>query len=88
MTPTPKVAKVYNKYYSKLYAANYKLRKNEREMLEINNRLISQIIGSLKKYKVAEQQYIASSKTAVKSNLSNVLYELSAYLELCLSSCF
>jgi signal transduction histidine kinase len=75
LTPTPKVARVYNNYYSKLYEANNKLRKNEREMLEINNRLISQIIGSLKKYKVAEQQYIASSKTEVGSNLSNVLYE-------------
>ncbi|MBD1366254.1 response regulator [Mucilaginibacter sp. ZT4R22] len=75
MTPTPKVARVYNSYYSKLYEANNKLRINEREMLEINNRLISQIIGSLKKYKVAEQQYIAASKTQVNSNLSNVLYE-------------
>ncbi|RWY55558.1 ATP-binding protein [Mucilaginibacter gilvus] len=75
MTPTPKVARVYNNYYSKLYEANNKLRKNELEMLEINNRLISQIIGSLKKYKVAEQQYIAASKTEVKSNLSTVLYE-------------
>jgi signal transduction histidine kinase/CHASE3 domain sensor protein len=75
MTPTPKVARVYNNYYSKLYEANNNLRKNEREMLEINNRLISQIIGSLKKYKVAEQQYIVASKTEVNSNLSNVLYE-------------
>ena len=75
MTPTPKVARVYNNYYSKLYEANNKLRINEREMLEINNRLISQIIGSLKKYKLAEQQYIAASKTQVNSNLSNVLYE-------------
>jgi len=58
MTTTPKVAKVYKNYYSKLYEANNKLRNNEREMLEINNRLISQIIASLKKYKVAEQQYI------------------------------
>lgn len=75
MTPTPKVARVYNNYYSKLYEANNNLRKNEQEMLEINNRLISQIIGSLKRYKVAEQQYIASSKTEVGSSLSNVLYE-------------
>jgi signal transduction histidine kinase/CHASE3 domain sensor protein len=75
MTPTPKVARVYNNYYSKLYEANNKLRTNELEMLEINNRLITQIIGSLKKYKVAEQQYISASKTEVKSNLSTVLYE-------------
>jgi signal transduction histidine kinase/CheY-like chemotaxis protein/CHASE3 domain sensor protein len=75
MTPTPKVARVYNNYYSKLYEANNKLRTNELEMLEINNRLITQIIGSLKKYKVAEQHYISASKTEVKSNLSTVLYE-------------
>jgi hypothetical protein len=75
MTPTPKVAKVYKNYYSKLYEANNKLRNNEREMLEINNRLISQIIASLKKYKVAEQQYIYASKTELNSNLATVLYE-------------
>lgn len=76
MTPTPKVARVYNNYYSKLYEANNNLRKNELEMLEINNRLISQIISSLKKYKVAEQQYITASKQDVNSNVSTVLYEL------------
>ncbi|WP_374949384.1 ATP-binding protein [Mucilaginibacter sp.] len=75
MAATPKVAQVYNKYYSKIYDATSKLRKNEREMLEINNRLINQIIGSLKKYKVAEQQYIAGSKNEINSNLATVLYE-------------
>ncbi|OOQ59198.1 ATP-binding protein [Mucilaginibacter pedocola] len=75
MTPTPKVARVYNNYYSKLYEATNKLRANEREMLEINNKLINQIISSLKKYKLAEQDYIATSKVEVGSNLSNVLYE-------------
>lgn len=75
MTPTPKVAQVYNNYYSKLYDANNKLRNNEREMLEINNRLIGQIIGSLKKYKLAEQRYIAASKIEIGSSLSTVLYE-------------
>ena len=75
MVASPKVAQVYNKYYSKLYDANSKLRTNEREMLEINNRMISQIIGSLKKYKTAEHQYIAASKNEINSNLANVLYE-------------
>ncbi len=75
MTASPKVAQAYNKYYTKIYDANNKLRANEREMLEINNRLISQIIGSLKKYKVAEQQYIVGSREEMNSNLSTVLYE-------------
>lgn len=75
MTATPKVAQIYNKYYSKIYDANNKLRTNEREMLEINNRLINQIIGNLKKYKNAEQQYIASSKQELNSNLATVMYE-------------
>ncbi|MBD1392706.1 ATP-binding protein [Mucilaginibacter glaciei] len=75
MRATPKVAQIYNNYYSKIYDANNKLRKNEREMLEINNRLIDQIIGSLKKYKVAEQQYIANSKQEINSNLATVMYE-------------
>ena len=75
MTASPKVAQAYNKYYTKISDANNKLRANEREMLEINNRLISQIIGSLKKYKIAEQTYIAGSKQELNSNLSTVLYE-------------
>lgn len=75
MTASPKVAQVYNKYYTKIYDANSKLRANEREMLEINNRLIGQIIGSLKKYKIAEQQYINGSKDVVNNNLSTILYE-------------
>lgn len=75
MATTPKVAQIYNKYYSKIYEANNKLRTNEREMLGINSRLINQIIGSLKKYKVAEQQYIISSKNEINTNLSTVLYE-------------
>jgi len=74
-TASPKVAQAYNKYYNKIYEANSKLRTNEREMLEINNRLISQIIGSLKKYKIAEQQYINGSKDVVNNNLSTILYE-------------
>lgn len=75
MVATPKVAQAYNKYYSSISDANNKLRSNEREMLEINNRLISQIIGSLKKYKTAENQYITSSKKEMNSNLATVMYE-------------
>ncbi|MET3981291.1 signal transduction histidine kinase [Mucilaginibacter sp. UYP25] len=75
MTASPKVVQAYNKYYTKINDANNKLRANEREMLEINNRLISQIIGSLKKYKIAEQHYIVGSKEEMNSNLSTVLYE-------------
>jgi signal transduction histidine kinase/CHASE3 domain sensor protein len=75
ITASPKVAQAYNKYYAKIYDANSKLRTNEREMLEINNRLISQIIGSLKKYKIAEQHYINGSKDVVNNNLSTILYE-------------
>ncbi|MBL4678718.1 MAG: hypothetical protein JKY70_21375, partial [Mucilaginibacter sp.] len=75
MVATPKVAQAYNKYYSSISDANNKLRKNERQMLEINNRLISQIIGSLQKYKTAENQYIAGSKKEMNSNLATVMYE-------------
>ncbi|TWR26452.1 response regulator [Mucilaginibacter pallidiroseus] len=75
MTVLPAVSEVYGKYYDKIYQTNNRLRANEREMLEINNRLINQIINSLKKYKVAEHNYIASSKTEMNSNLATVLYE-------------
>jgi signal transduction histidine kinase len=75
MTATPQVAKAYNNYYSKLYEANNKLRINELEMLEINNRMINQIIGSLKKYKVGEQLYINSSKHDIRGGLATVLAE-------------
>ncbi|GGH13601.1 hypothetical protein GCM10007352_21130 [Mucilaginibacter phyllosphaerae] len=74
-TANPMVAQAYNNYYTKIYDANSRLRANEREMLEINNRLINQIISSLKKYKVAEQQYINGSKEEINTSLATVLYE-------------
>lgn len=75
MVATPQVAREYDQYYSKISEANNKLRDSERQMLEINNRLISQIINSLKKYKTAENQYIAGSKKEMNSNLATVMYE-------------
>ena len=69
------VPSAYNNYYKKLYEANAKLRANERQMLSINNQLIAQIIGSLKKYKVSEQQYINSSSQNFNGTLTNVVYE-------------
>ncbi|WP_165852082.1 response regulator [Mucilaginibacter terrenus] len=72
---TKVVTPVVKHNYARLYTASSKLRKNEKEILELNSELISQVVTSLRKYKIVEQKYLAGSKSALKSNVANVLYE-------------
>ena len=66
---------VYKNYYKNLTSVNEKLRKNERQILMINNNIIGEIIASLRLYKSVEQLYMAKSKNELKENLSNVFFE-------------
>lgn len=63
----------YNKNYRKLFVASDQVKNNEQELLNINNQLITQIIGSLKKYKVAEQHYINKRKGDLNNNLQDAV---------------
>jgi len=65
----------YKNYYKKLDDVNEKLKRNEHQILVINNNLIGQIIADLRLYKSVEQQYINKSKNELRESLSNVFFE-------------
>lgn len=67
---TKKIA--YKTYYKKLDDVNDKLRKNEQQILVINNNLIQEIITSLQLYKAVEQLYMQKSKTELTGNMADV----------------
>lgn len=71
----PKAPVAGNLNYTRLFEANNRLRKSELDMLTVNNQLINQVIGNLKKYKDSEQRYIRISKAELNNNLTNILSE-------------
>ncbi|TSJ37275.1 response regulator [Mucilaginibacter corticis] len=62
---------VYN-YYKKLSVANNKLQKGELQILELNNKLVDEIVTGLRNYKSIEQSYIDHSKTELRDNMADV----------------
>ena len=72
---TPAGKRDFKTYYENLNNVNNSLRKNEQQILMINNNLIESIIASLKIYKSAEQLFINNSKHEVKENMPNVFVE-------------
>ncbi len=56
-------------YFRKLYTANHQLKKNEVAILEINNRLITEILSVLQAYKDQEKQFVADNKHALKKDI-------------------
>ena len=52
--------KAINDYYLKLYNTNKKLKDKEKQLLDVNHRLISTIVNGLKKYKTSEKYYYDS----------------------------
>jgi signal transduction histidine kinase/CheY-like chemotaxis protein len=49
-----------NKYYLQLYATNKKLKGKEKELLDVNHKLVTTIVNGLKKYKSNEKDYYSS----------------------------
>jgi len=62
-------------YYQAINQANSNLRKDERQVLMINNSLIDEIISELKDYKAIDQANIDYSKAELKSSVSDVSFE-------------
>ncbi len=56
-------------YFRKLYSANHQLKKNEVAILEINNRLISEILTVLQAYKNQEKKFVAQNKVGLKEEI-------------------
>jgi signal transduction histidine kinase len=62
-------------YYQAINQANNNLRKNESQVLMINNSLINEIINELKHYKAIDQTYIDHNKAELKENISDISIE-------------
>lgn len=58
-----------NNYFRNLYAANSLLKKNEIEILNINNRIIKELVSLLQEYKNKEKDFIAQSRSLIKVNI-------------------
>ena len=56
-------------YFRKLYSANHQLKKNEVAILEINNRLITEILSVLQAYKNQEKQFVVDNKIELKKDI-------------------
>ena len=85
----PQQPKVHIKNYQQLFNANNGLKAEEKQLLNINNHLLDEIINNLKKYKIAEQNYINAGKTELDNNLYDVVFRfksLSSFILLFLIS--
>ncbi|RZK42404.1 MAG: response regulator [Pedobacter sp.] len=60
-------------YFRKLYSANHNLKTNEIAILEINNRLISEILHVLEDYKSQERKFISQSRLMLKDEIKLTL---------------
>jgi len=69
------IAKTKHRNHHKLYAANTNLRKDERDILLINNRLVIDILSELGKYKTLELKYAADSKAELADKVTNIFKE-------------
>lgn len=69
------VAGKTHRNHHQLYLANTNLRKDERDILIINNNLIINIISELSRYKKLELKYAADSKAELADKVTNMLRE-------------
>jgi signal transduction histidine kinase len=58
-----------NNYFRNLYAANSLLKKNEVEILNINKRIIKELVALLQEFKEKEKEFITQSRALIKSNV-------------------
>jgi signal transduction histidine kinase len=82
-TVVPKKAR---NYYRKLYTANTTMRRNEHDVLLINNNLVITIIAELKQYKTLELAYASESKAELAGKMTDVFKEYNALSKLTLAA--
>lgn len=58
-----------NKYFRNLYNANNMLKRNEVVILQINNRIITEIVNLLQSYKKREIEFAANSRNDLNQNI-------------------
>ncbi|KQC00368.1 ATP-binding protein [Pedobacter sp. Hv1] len=58
-----------NNYFRNLYAANNMLKKNEVGILQLNNKIITEILSLLQDYKSKEKEFIARNKEELRHHI-------------------
>lgn len=58
-----------DEYFRKLYSTNNQLKKNEIIILQLNNRLVAEILNVLQNYKNQEQQFASTHKVELKDEI-------------------
>ncbi|MET0570256.1 MAG: ATP-binding protein [Pedobacter agri] len=71
--------KAINDYYLKLYRTNKQLKTKEKQLLDVNHRLILTIVNGLKQYKLSENDYYASVQQIVSNTTFNTVENLDRF---------
>lgn len=71
--------KAINDYYLKLYRTNKKLKTKEKELLDVNHRLIVKVVNGLKQYKASENDYYASVQKIVSNTAFSTVENLDRF---------
>ncbi len=58
-----------NNYFRNLYAANHMLKKNEIAILQLNNKIIAEIVSILKNYKNKEIEFAKQNRAELKGSI-------------------
>lgn len=77
--------KAINDYYLNLYRINKRLKDKERELLDVNHKLIENIVNGLKGYKSSEKNYYASVQQLVSVNAFSTVDNLDKFTWILLS---
>jgi signal transduction histidine kinase len=64
-------------YYRKLYVKNAQLKKEEKEILQLNSKLILNIISILTEYKAAEVNYLSHARASLNTELEKDVKDIS-----------
>lgn len=71
--------KAINDYYLKLYRTNKKLKTKEKELLDVNHRLIVKVVNGLKQYMASENDYYASVQKIVSNTAFSTVENLDRF---------
>ncbi|RZL43162.1 MAG: response regulator [Pedobacter sp.] len=76
--------KAINDYYLNLYRVNQRLKDKERQLLDVNHKLIVNVVNGLKEYKLNEKNYYASVQQLVSVTAFSTVENLDKFTVLLL----
>lgn len=71
--------KTINAYYLRLYKLNQQLKDKEKQLLDLNHRLITSIVNGLKQYRLNEQEYYSTIQQLINENTYGTVENLDRF---------